>query len=310
MNDYASVTADHPQLQADLRAIVRLSIAEDLRRAHDWTTVCLIDEERQGGCQVVSRDEGVCAGLVTVPWIVDEFDGDLDVELLCGDGDKLVSGKPIVKLTGRVRDLLTAERTILNVLCRLCGIATQTHRYSQAIVDFKTRLYDTRKTTPGWRLLEKYAVVCGGGHNHRLGLHDGFLIKDNHLALGGGVGGPMKPSQAAAKAIQWRSAQVESLTAPGIVEIEVDSLEQLADVLPIGPDIILLDNFSIDDLHSAVEQRDAIGGSVQLEASGNVTIDTIAAIAATGVDRISSGALTHQATWIDLGLDWFDTKAS
>ncbi|MCL4164888.1 UNVERIFIED_CONTAM: hypothetical protein GTU68_013227, partial [Idotea baltica] len=290
MTDYVTVTADHPQLQSDLRALVRLSIAEDLRNQYDWTTVCLIGEERNGGCQVVPREAGICAGLVTVPWIVDEFDGDLQVELLCDDGDPLVPGQAIANLTGNVRDLLTAERTILNVLSRLCGVATQAFRYSEVIADFKTRLYDTRKTTPGWRMLEKYAVVCGGGHNHRLGLHDGFLIKDNHLALGGDTNGPMKTSDAAEKALP-------------IVEIEVDSLEQLADVLPIGPNIILLDNFKLQDLSAAVKLRDETNPAVELEASGNVRIDTIAEIAATGVDRISSGALTHQATWLDLGLD-------
>ncbi|MGB7346834.1 MAG: carboxylating nicotinate-nucleotide diphosphorylase [Pirellulaceae bacterium] len=310
MTDYVTVTANHPQLQGDLRALVRLSIAEDLRSEYDWTTVCLIPEDRSGGCQIVPREAGVCAGLVTVPWIVDEFDGDLKVELLAADGDKLVPGKAIANLTGNVRDLLTAERTILNVLCRLCGVATQTFRYSQAIADFKTRLYDTRKTTPGWRLLEKYAVVCGGGNNHRLGLYDGFLVKDNHLALGGGVGAPMKTSIAAERALKWRSAQVDALTAPPIVEIEVDSLGQLIDVLPVGPNIVLLDNFTLDDLRAAVKLRDDKNPDVELEASGNVKIDTIAEIASTGVDRISSGALTHQATWLDLGLDWFDASVT
>lgn len=310
MTDYVTVTPEHPFLESDLRSLVRLSIAEDIRSQYDWTTVCLIGEDRTGGCQIVPRQEGICAGVVTIPWIVDEFDGDLDVELLCRDGDRLVPGKAIANIKGNVRDLLTAERTILNVLCRLCGIATQTERYSQAIADFKTRLYDTRKTTPGWRLLEKYAVVCGGGHNHRLGLHDGFLIKDNHLALGGNENGAMPTSEAATKALKWRGAQVDRMTAPPIVEIEVDSLAQLADVLPVGPDIVLVDNFTLEDLSAAVKLRDDTNPAVELEASGNVKIDTIAAIAATGVDRISSGALTHQATWLDLGLDWFDASAT
>jgi nicotinate-nucleotide pyrophosphorylase (carboxylating) len=214
-----------------------------------------------------------------------------------------------------VRDLLTAERTILNIICRLCGIATQTRHFVDQIASTKVRLYDTRKTTPGWRLLEKYAVGCGGGHNHRSGLYDGFLIKDNHLALAGDSSGPLDASDAAAAAIRWRGSRVERMTAPQIVEIEVDSIRQLRDVLPVGPDIVLLDNFSLDELRQAVAIRDQAaivtesGAGVELEASGNVKIDTIAAIASTGVDRISSGALTHQATSLDLGLDWYDSTA-
>jgi nicotinate-nucleotide pyrophosphorylase (carboxylating) len=308
-NDYREVTAD-AALEDDLRALVRLSIAEDLRSSLDWTTVCLIDADDRGGCQIVPRQRGVCAGLATLPWIIDEFDADLEEERVINDGETLAPGQPIARLRGNVRDLLTSERTILNIICRLCGIATQTRQYVDQIASTGVRLYDTRKTTPGWRLLEKYAVHCGGGHNHRSGLYDGFLIKDNHLALAGDTGGPMAASSAAEKAIRWRGSQVERMTAPTIVEIEVDSIAQLRDVLPVSPDIVLLDNFSLDQLREAVGIRDAAGSGVELEASGNVRIDTIAEIAATGVDRISSGALTHQATSLDLGLDWFDAAAS
>lgn len=309
MRDYAQVTPDEV-LQGDLRAIVRLSIAEDLRQSLDWTTVCLVDAETRGGCAIVPRKSGVCAGLVLVDWIVDEFDADLQVECLAKDGEALVPGEAIAKIHGNVRDLLTAERTVLNILCRLCGIATLTGRYVDAIRDSQARLYDTRKTTPGWRLLEKYAVACGGGHNHRSGLYDGFLIKDNHLALAGDGTVPLSPSVAARRAAEWRGSTVENMTAPSIVEIEVDSLDQLRDVLPASPDIVLVDNFSIEQLREAVALRDSLGGEVELEASGNVTIDTIAEIAATGVDRISSGALTHQAGSLDLGFDWFDAGAT
>ncbi len=306
MTDYTTVVAD-TALENDLRALVRLSIAEDLRSAVDWTTVCLIAPERNGGCQIVPRESGICAGLATLPWIIDEFDAELVQECLIQDGDPLVPGQPIARLRGNVRDLLTSERTILNIISRLCGIATQTRRYVDEIVSTSARLYDTRKTTPGWRLLEKYAVHCGGGHNHRSGLYDGFLIKDNHLALAGDNNGPMAASDAAQKAIAWRGAQVERMTAPKIVEIEVDSIAQLRDVLPVDPDIVLLDNFTLDQLREAVAIRDVAKSQVELEASGNVRIDTIGEIAATGVDRISSGALTHQATSLDLGLDWFDS---
>tara|TARA_R110002049_G_scaffold2750_4_gene22025 strand:+ start:221878 stop:222807 length:930 start_codon:yes stop_codon:yes gene_type:complete len=309
MKDYRVVSADQ-DLEQDLRSLVRLSIAEDLRRAVDWTTVCLIDADRNGGCQIVPRQAGICAGLATVAWIVDEFDADLQAELLIRDGDPLVPGQPIASLTGNVRDLLTSERTILNIVSRLCGVATLTESYVREIAGTKARLYDTRKTTPGWRLLEKYAVRCGGGHNHRSGLYDGFLIKDNHLALGGSGGQLMPASKAAEKALQWRGSNVEGMPAPSIVEIEVDSIQQLRDVLPVGPDIVLLDNFELADLAEAVAIRDQQNSAVELEASGNVRIDTIAAIAATGVDRISSGALTHQARSLDLGLDWSGADAS
>ncbi|TWU59151.1 Nicotinate-nucleotide pyrophosphorylase [carboxylating] [Rubripirellula tenax] len=309
MKDYSPVVPDET-MESDVRSLVRLSIAEDLRDAVDWTTVCLIDPDRRGGCQIVPRKAGICAGLATLGWIVDEFDADLSYETHLEDGQPLVPLQTIASIEGNVRDLLTAERTILNVLSRLCGIATMTKRYVEAIADTKSRLYDTRKTTPGWRLIEKYAVRCGGGHSHRSGLHDGFLIKDNHLALAGDASGPMLASEAAKKAIAWRGGHVERMHAPSIVEIEVDSLDQFRDVLPIGVDIILLDNFSLDQLAEAVAIRDAAKSPVELEASGNVKIDTIAAIAATGVDRISSGALTHQATSLDLGFDWFDANAS
>lgn len=307
--EYKSVELDE-YLRGDLSSLVRLSIAEDLRDQVDWTTVCLIDSDRRGGCQIVPRENGICAGNALLKWIVEEFEADLEVETHLEDGQPLAAGVPMASLTGNVRDLLTAERTVLNIVSRLCGIATLTSQYVAEILGTKSRLYDTRKTTPGWRLIEKYAVRCGGARNHRSGLHDGFLIKDNHLALAGDQSGPVPAGKATRTALKWRGGQVERMTAPEIIEVEVDSLPQFKDVLPENPDIILLDNFSNDQLSKAVAIRDASQSSVELEASGNVRINTISAIAATGVDRISSGALTHQATSLDLGLDWFDTAAS
>ena len=309
MNDYPMVTAD-ATLENDLRALVRLSITEDLRSTLDWTTVCLIDADRRGGCQIVPRQSGVCAGLATLSWIIEEFDADLEQECLICDGEALTPGEPIARIRGNVRDLLTCERTILNIISRMCGIATQTRQYVDRIASTPARLYDTRKTTAGWRMLEKYAVGCGGGRNHRSGLHDGFLIKDNHLALAGHPDRPLAPSEATQRVIRWRGSQVDQMTLPTIVEIEVDSIAQLRDVLTVNPDIVLLDNFTLKELREAVAIRNAAGSKVELEASGNVKIDTIAEIAATGVDRISSGALTHHATSLDLGLDWFDSAAS
>ena len=307
--DYDPVLPDE-RLEHAVRCLIRLAIDEDLGDAVDWTTVCLIDAERRGGCQIVPRETGICAGLALLGWIVDEFDADLDWECLVEDGSTMQPHQPVARLVGNVRDLLTAERTVLNVISRLCGIATLTSRYLEQLTGSSARLYDTRKTTPGWRLLEKYAVRCGGGHNHRSGLYDGFLIKDNHLALAGHAAGPMPAGEAAARAISWRGSEVERMTAPQMVEVEVDSLEQLRDVLPVEPHIVLLDNFSLDELRQAVALLNNTAADVELEASGNVRIDTIAEIGATGVERISSGALTHQATSLDLGLDWFDSGAS
>ncbi|WP_413430838.1 carboxylating nicotinate-nucleotide diphosphorylase [Crateriforma spongiae] len=307
--EYAAVVPDET-MENDLRQLVRLAIAEDLGRSVDWTTVCLIGEETCGQCSIVPRAPGVAAGMMLVPWILDEFDADIDHECHIKDGQPLVPGQKIVTLSGNARDLLTSERVVLNILCKLCGIATKTREFVQAIEGHYAKVYDTRKTTPGWRRLEKYAVRMGGGQNHRTGLFDGFLIKDNHLALGGGPGTPLDPADAVRKALQWRSGRINQLPAPDIVEIEVDRLDQLQAVLPAGPDIVLVDNFTLDQLRQAVVMRDQLNPSVQLEASGNVRIDTIGEIAATGVDRISSGALTHRAMWLDLGLDWLPPQAS
>ncbi len=311
--EYKTVVADK-SLEDDCRQLIRLGVREDLERAIDWTTVCLIEPSAMGACDVVSRQVGICAGLVTVPWIIDEMDAAIEIQSMVADGDELVNGKPMLRLAGNARDLLTCERLILNMVSRLCGIATLTHQFSQRIRDTQARLYDTRKTTPGYRRLEKYAVACGGGHNHRTGLFDGFLVKDNHLALGGSIVGgksvPLSPRAAAERVRAWAGNQTESMQAPEMVEIEVDSLEQLAAVLPAKPDIVLVDNFSLEQLQVAVAMRNEVAPAVELEASGNVKIDTVLEIALTGVDRISSGALTHQAVWLDIGLDWHDQNAS
>ncbi len=308
MEDYAPVQVDEA-MQQDVIHLVRLAISEDLDRAMDWTTVCLIPPEIRGGCQIVSRQSGIVSGLAVLPWVIAEFDADIELKVLCDDKDRIESGTVLAKLSGNVRDLLTSERVILNLLSRMCGIATLTDRYVASLRGTRSKLYDTRKTTPGWRRLEKYAVRCGGGRNHRMGLYDGFLIKDNHLALASHHAAPLEIAGAVERAIRWRGTQVENMTAPRIVEVEVDSLAQLERVLPVGPDIVLVDNFSLDDLVQAVEMRDRLAPGVELEASGNVRIDTIAAIAKAGVERISCGALTHQATSLDLGLDWYDSFA-
>ena len=301
--DYHSVTAGQP-LEDATRRLIRIAIQEDLSNSLDWTTVCLIEPDQTGQCAVVAREEGVAAGMATIPWIIDEFDADLEATCQVRDGDRFHSNQSLIKIRGNTRDMLTAERTILNLVSRLCGIATLTARYITAMNSKTARLYDTRKTTPGWRLLEKYAVRCGGAHNHRTGLYDGFLIKDNHLALAGTADTPLSITQATERAMQWRGGVTKAMKAHEIVEVEVDTLEQLREVLTQKPNIALLDNFKISELQSAVALRNSIAPTVELEASGNVREETIGEIASTGVDRISSGALTHQATSLDLGLDW------
>jgi nicotinate-nucleotide pyrophosphorylase (carboxylating) len=300
------------QIEEDLRRIVRLAVFEELDRGHDWTTVSLVPENALAAAQIATRQPGILAGLKAVPVILDEMEIEARFHPLVCDGDLVAAGAQVARLSGQARDLLTSERIILNLVGRLSGIATLTSRYVHAIEGTSSRIYDTRKTTPAWRRLEKYAVRCGGGHNHRTGLFDAILIKDNHLALGHEVSGEQRfsPAEAVRRARQFLKEQAGAEPARGsadplmIVEIEVDSLAQLAEVLPEQPDIVLLDNMSPDTLRQAVELRNRGGYRSELEASGGVNLETIRAIAETGVERISVGALTHSAANLDIGLDW------
>jgi nicotinate-nucleotide pyrophosphorylase (carboxylating) len=301
-----------PQLEEDLRRIVRLAVHEELDRGQDWTTVSLVPEEAQAAANVVARQAGVIAGLPAVSILLDEMDIEAKWHPQVQDGDAVAADTIIATIAGAARDLLTSERTLLNLLGRLCGIATLSRHYVEAIAGTKARLYDTRKTTPGWRRLEKYAVQCGGGRNHRTGLYDAILIKDNHLALGRGVhsAGGYSPAEAVRKAKGFLAQQVTGETPRGapdaamIVEVEVDSLAQLREVLPEQPDIVLLDNMTSMALREAVTIRDAGRYGSELEASGGVNLQTIRAIAESGVERISVGGLTHSATSLDVALDW------
>jgi nicotinate-nucleotide pyrophosphorylase (carboxylating) len=228
------------------------------------------------------------------------------------DGDSVVAGTVLASLAGPARDLLTSERLVLNFLARLSGIATLTRQYVKAVAGTAARIYDTRKTTPGWRRLDKYAVHCGGGHNHRTGLYDAILIKDNHLAFGHSEHGStaFTPAAAVRKAKAFLAAQIAGEVPRGapdpamMIEIEVDSLDQLREVLPEQPDIVLLDNMTPAQLRQAVEMRNSGGYATELEASGGVSLQSVRAIAETGVERISSGALTHSAISLDVALDW------
>jgi nicotinate-nucleotide pyrophosphorylase (carboxylating) len=300
------------QIEDDLRRIVRLAVFEDLDRGQDWTTLSLVPERATAASQIVARKPGVIAGLAAVPVIFDEMDIEADFHALIQDGDLVAAGTVLATIAGPARDLLTSERTILNLLGRLSGIATLTRQYVDAATGTGARIYDTRKTTPGWRRLEKYAVRCGGGHNHRTGLFDAILIKDNHLAFGREEDARARftPAEAVRKAKAFLMQQIPGQPPRGapdaqmIVEIEVDSLDQLREVLPEQPDIVLLDNMTPADLRQAVGIRNASGVRCELEASGGVNLQTVRAIAETGVERISSGALTHSAVGLDIALDW------
>ncbi len=291
------------QVADDCRQIIRLAVREDLERLYDWTTLALAPQGAQGRARIVARESGVVAGLRAVEVAIDEMQLDVRWTPALEDGAELASGVCLGELAGSTRDLLTGERTLLNLIGRLSGVATQTRRFVDAIAGTGARVYDTRKTTPGWRRLEKYAVRCGGGHNHRTGLFDAVLIKDNHLAQGKLAATPAE-ALAQARRFVRETLQNDEQYERMIFEVEVDTLEQLEQVLPAGPDIVLLDNMTPDELRQAVARRNAINPQVELEASGGVNLHTIRALAETGVERISVGALTHAAVSLDVGLDW------
>lgn len=289
-------------LADDCRQLVRLAVREDLERGHDWTTVSLVAADRKGRAAIVAREAGVVCGLRAAETVIDEMDADIQLSPKLNDGDAVTAKQIVAELSGSARDLLTCERTILNFMGRLSGIATLTREYVERAANPRVRIYDTRKTTPGWRRLEKYAVRCGGGWNHRTGLFDAVLIKDNHLALASEV--KLSPAGAVNLVRENVRQMLPDSALEMVIEVEVESLAQLQDVLSAAPDVVLLDNMPPAMLREAVAIRDADAPNVVLEASGGVNLQSIATIAATGVDRISVGALTHSARVLDLGLDW------
>jgi nicotinate-nucleotide pyrophosphorylase (carboxylating) len=290
-------------IENDLRQIVRLAVREDLDRQYDWTTVALVKSGTQGGAAVVAREAGVIAGLRAVPGLIAEMHAAIDVAPIVNDGDEIAAGALVAELGGSARDLLTCERPMLNLLGRLSGIATLTRQYVRQIEGTHARIYDTRKTTPGWRRLEKYAVRCGGGCNHRSGLYDAILIKDNHLALAAEQN--VSPADAVRTARDFLAQLApQNLAGEMLIEVEVDRAEQLDAVLAAQPDIVLLDNMALDQLRAAVARRNELAPGIELEASGGVTLESVREIALTGVERISVGGLTHAARWLDLALDW------
>ena len=270
-----------------VRPIVDLALAEDLGRAGDITGAACIDPDARLSVVWASRQDGRVAGLACARLALTALDPTARFEVVAPDGADTAPGAILARAEGNARAVLAAERTGLNLLGRLSGIATLTRAYVRLVEGSGATIVDTRKTTPGLRALEKYAVRCGGGVNHRFGLDDAILIKDNHVAACGGVG----------EAVRRARAHAGHLVK---VEVEVDGLFQLEEALKHGPDVVMLDNFSLDDLKTAV--RLAKGRAV-LEASGGVTLTTVRAIAETGVDVISVGALTHSAPVLDIGLD-------
>lgn len=275
-----------------VEALVRASLAEDLGLAGDVTARACIPETLRMKAALASRKPGVVSGVACAVAAFRLTDASTTVEVHLNDGDAVAAGQAILTVEGPARAVLAAERTALNLMSRFCGVATLTRRYVEAVSGTKARIADTRKTTPGLRALEKAAVKAGGGMNHRFGLFDAVLIKDNHLAVCGGV-------EAAVTAAR---ASVGHLVR---IELEVDGLDQLNRALALvdagmGPDVVMLDNFALGDLSEAVART---RGRVVLEASGGVNLDSVRAIAETGVDVISVGALTHSAPILDLGLD-------
>lgn len=267
------------------RPLIELALAEDIGPG-DLTTRAAVPREAKGEAVIVAKAPGVLAGLLVAAEVFHTLDGKIKFEELAQDGEPLASGDQVARLKGPVASILTAERTALNFLTRLSGIATLTARFVDAVVPYGAVILDTRKTTPGWRKLEKYAVRCGGGRNHRLGLFDMVLVKDNHIAACGSLSKAVRRVRAAGVKIP--------------IEVEVRNLRELEEALSLGVDRILLDNFDLPTLREAVRLA---RGKVPLEASGGVTLENVAQIAACGVEFISVGAITHSAPALDLSLE-------
>jgi nicotinate-nucleotide pyrophosphorylase (carboxylating) len=267
--------------------VVNRALDEDLGAGIDVTTAATIPAEQTGRADLVPRADGVVAGLPVAAWVFDVVsEGRLSVEFHAADGDPAVAGQSLATVSGPVRDLLTAERTALNLLCHLSGVATATRHWVDAVQGTRAQIRDTRKTLPGLRALEKYAVRCGGGVNHRMSLSDAALVKDNHVAAAGGV----------VQAFDLVREAYPELT----IEVEVDTVEQARAAIDAGAELVLLDNMSTSDMTEVVAIAPP---EVKLEASGGLTLATAAEVARTGVDYIAVGALTHSSPALDIGLD-------
>jgi len=267
---------------------VETALEEDLGAAGDITTDVTIPVNAKGEAAIVAREAGVIAGLDLAAQAFLFLDPEVKFSPLVSDGELVKQGAKIAKIAGKTRAILTAERTALNFLGHLSGVATLTSRFVEAVAGTGARIACTRKTTPGLRALEKYAIRMGGGVNHRFGLYDGVLIKDNHIAAAGGIGNALR-------ALGSRAGHMVR------IEVEIDSLDQLKEALRFPIDAVLLDNMDVPTLKRAVAM---VGGRVTTEASGGVRLETVRKIAETGIDLISAGALTHSARRLDLSLEW------
>ena len=284
-----------PELPANVQQLVRLALDEDIG-AGDVTSLYFVPADSHSRARIVAIEPGIAAGCDVAKFVFEQVDAQTAVHVLKPDGASFVRGDALLEISGRSRSLLTAERIALNFLQRLSAIATQTRRYVEAVQPHAVKILDTRKTTPGWRWLEKHAVKCGGGTNHRTGLFDMVMVKDNHLL----ADGRLDDLQAAIDRVKAEHSNIR-------VELEADTLDQVRGFLTLrGVDVILLDNMKSDQLRSAVA---LVKGRVQLEASGGVTLETIREIAETGVDFISVGALTHTVRSLDLSLE-FESRAN
>jgi nicotinate-nucleotide pyrophosphorylase (carboxylating) len=273
----------------DLFAVNRLIdlwLAEDIGHG-DLTSLAMIDAEARGAFHMNARQPLTLAGIEVAAACFRRYDPQIDIDIAAADGQRLEPKARLMTVAGRARSVLTVERTALNIVQHLSAIATETARFVDTIAGTRARLIDTRKTTPGLRMLEKHAVVCGGGANHRLGLDGGVLIKDNHIAVAGSI----------AKAVERARGRVPTLVK---IEVECDRLDQVREALDAGADIILLDNMALDEMREAVR---LVNGRIPLEASGGVRFETVRAIAETGVDYISTSKITQAAPAVDIGLD-------
>ncbi len=269
----------------ELESLIRRALEEDIGSG-DITTRCTVPPGAVGKGFIFAKEPLVLAGLTVAARIFHAVNSNMEITLLLEDGSRVKSGELLLEVKGDLAAILMAERTALNFLQRLSGIATLTRAFVDQVASTSVRILDTRKTTPGWRLLEKEAVRAGGGYNHRLGLYDGILIKDNHIVAAGGV-------RQAVMAV--RAADTSGLQ----VQVEVETLDQLAEAVSAGSDAVLLDNMDMDTMAEAVQQA---GGKILLEASGGITLENVSEVAGTGVDLISVGALTHSARAVDLSL--------
>ncbi len=277
-------------------ALIELALKEDLGEAGDLTSQLSISPDESAQVAINPRETGILCGLPVAALVLQSVDPALKIDVKIRDGQRVEAGETVAVISGSTRQLLIAERTVLNFMTHLSGIASYTNLFVKEVSGTEAVILDTRKTHPGYRLLEKYAVRCGGGQNHRIGLFDAVLIKDNHLA----ARRKSHPEQSSAEFLQLaRSACPDK-----IIEVEVDTLEQLQEMIPGEPDIILLDNMNTDLLKQAVKIRNESNPAILLEASGGVNLQTVKQIASTKVDRISVGSLTHSAPAFDLGFDW------